>query len=125
MERSDVRRWVDGYERAWRRPGTDLLGELFADDATYLVSPWARPVEGLAAISELWEAERDGPDDVFTMTSEVVAVEGDAAVVRVEVAYTAPGPARWRDLWVLRFDGTGRCRRFEEWPFAPKRPDGR
>jgi ketosteroid isomerase-like protein len=124
MERSDVRRWVDGYERAWRSAGTDRLGELFTDDATYLVSPWARPVEGLSAVRELWEAERDGPDDVFTMTSEVVAVEGDDAVVRVEVDYTGASPARWRDLWVLRFDGAGRCRSFEEWPFAPERRDG-
>lgn len=123
MERSDVRRWVDGYERAWRSPGTDLLAELFTDDATYLVSPWAQPVQGLAAVRELWEAERDGPNDSFTMTCEVVAVEGEDAVVRVEVDYTGPEPTRWRDLWVLRFDGAGRCRSFEEWPFA-EQPDG-
>lgn len=124
MERAVVQRWVEGYERAWRTAGTDELTRLFAPDATYLVSPWARPVEGLAAISELWESERAGPDEPFTMASEVVAVDGDTAVVRVAVAYGRNGGGRWRDLWVLRFDGDGRCAAFEEWPFAPGQDDG-
>ena len=37
------------------------------------------------AIRELWEAEREGPDEVFTRSLEVLAVDGDAAVVRAEV----------------------------------------
>lgn len=124
MERAAVVRWVEGYERAWRSAGTGHLSRLFTPDATYLVSPWARPVEGLAAISELWESERDGVDESFTMASEIVAVDGDTAVVRVAVSYGPPDGRRWRDLWVVRFDDGGRCAAFEEWPFAPGQDDG-
>jgi uncharacterized protein (TIGR02246 family) len=124
VNRDDVRRWVDRYERAWRSAGTAMVADLFSDDATYTVSPWAEPVRGLNAISELWEAERDGPDEPFTMRSEVVTVEGDTAVVRAEVEYDVGGSGPWRDLWVLRFDEDGRCRAFEEWPFAPGQRDG-
>lgn len=124
MDRDAVLRWVDGYERAWRSAGTDELGRLFADDATYRVSPWAPPVEGLAAIGGLWDDAREGPDEPFTMASEIVAVDGDTAVVRVAVDYLRPGGTRWRDLWVLRFDADGRCVAFEEWPFAPGQHDG-
>jgi hypothetical protein len=124
VDRAAVQRWVEGYERAWRTAGTEDLSRLFASRATYQVSPWAPPVEGLEAIGELWEDERDGPDEPFTMTSEVVAVDVDTAVVRVAVAYGASRAARWRDLWVLRFDDDGRCAAFEEWPFAPGQEDG-
>ena len=132
MKRDDVRRWVDRYELAWRTTGTEMLGDLFTEDAVYLPSPWAEPVAGLPAIAAFWAAERAGPDEAFTMTSDVVAVDGDDAVVRVEVDYELAGSGRWRDLWVLRFDGqvssTGsggpRCRVFEEWPFAPEQSDG-
>ena len=120
----DVQRWVDAYELAWRTAGTALLSDLFSDDATYLVSPWAAPIVGLAGIETFWDDERDGPDEEFTMTSQVVAVDGDTSVVRVEVRYGGDEPASWRDLWVLRFDETGRCRAFEEWPFAPDQSDG-
>jgi hypothetical protein len=124
MDRAQVERWVALYERLWRSEGTGTLGELFAVDATYIPSPWARPVGGLPAIAALWEAERDGPNEPFTMTSEVVAVDGRTAVVRVAVEYGEPTSSRWRDLWVLRFNAAGRCAAFEEWPFAPDQPDG-
>jgi ketosteroid isomerase-like protein len=123
MDRIRVGSWLADYERVWRSPGTDPLAGLFTEDATYLVSPWAEPVQGLAAIAELWETEREGPEEGFTMTPEVVAVDSDVAVVRTEVEYTAAGD-RWRNLWVLRFATDGRCAAFEEWPFAPSRPDG-
>jgi hypothetical protein len=127
MDRSDVERWIDGYQRAWRTAGTGGLGDLFSPDASYLPSPWADPVEGLAAISRFWDEERDGPDEPFTMRREILTVDGATAVVRVSVDYDGPGATagqRWRDLWVLRFDAEGRCVAFEEWPFAPGQRDG-
>ena len=62
--------------------------------------------------------------EAFTLDWEVVAVDGDTAVVRAQVDYEDAESGRWRDLWVLRFDDEGRCRAFEEWPFAPEQPDG-
>jgi hypothetical protein len=124
MDRAAVESWVTAYERAWRTPGTEPLATLFAAEATYLTSPWAEPVAGLAAIARFWEAERDGSDEEFTMASQVLAVDGSTAVVRVQVDYGRPGGRSWRDLWVLGFDGGGRCSSFEEWPFAPAQPDG-
>ena len=122
MDRAGVEQWVRDYEGLWRTPGVDRLGELFTADAEYLPSPWAEPVRGLDAIAEFWDAERDGPDEAFTMSSEVEAVDGQTAVVRVSVEYADPSAGRWRDLWVLRFED-GRCTSFEEWPFAPSTHD--
>jgi ketosteroid isomerase-like protein len=122
MDQQAVEDWVAAYEALWRAPGTEMLAEIFAPEVVYLVSPWARPVHGLQAVADLWEAERDGPDEEFTMTSSVLAVDGSTAVVRAEVEYGDGG--RWRDLWVLTFDAEGRCASFEEWPFAPESPDG-
>lgn len=113
-----VLRWVDAYERAWRTPGTDALAELFTEDAFYSQGPYVEPKIGLDAIARMWEETRD--DDVFRMTSEVVAVDADTAVVRAEVFYEKPAQ-EYRDLWVMRFAPDGRCRHYEEWPFAPRR----
>jgi hypothetical protein len=111
--------WVAAYEKAWRSPGTGLLETLFTADATYSQGPYREPVVGLGAIAEMWDAQRDGPDEVFTMTSEVVAVDGDTAVVRLLVRYGDPVRQEYKDLWVIRFATDGRCRAFEEWPFEP------
>jgi ketosteroid isomerase-like protein len=114
-----VEAWIEGYERAWRRAGTESLASLFVPDATYRMSPYERPAAGLDEIGALWERERKGPEEEFEMAHEIVAVEGDTAVVRVEVQYGPPRRHRYRDLWIARFAADGRCREFEEWPFWP------
>lgn len=111
--------WVDAYERAWRSPGTDALSRLFTDDATYVTEPYADPLAGLDAIAAMWEEERAGPDEVFTMTWQVVSCSDAVAVVHLDVRYGDPVHQEYRDLWVLRFAPDGRVLRFEEWPFWP------
>jgi ketosteroid isomerase-like protein len=119
VTRDELSRWVDAYETAWRTAGTDGLAELFAADATYMTAPFERPHTGLDAIRLFWDAEREGPDEVFTMDYEVVAVEGDTGVVSLDVTNGEPARTVYKDLWVVRFDGDGRCVAFEEWPFWP------
>jgi len=121
MDRQRAADWIAAYERAWRTPGTQPLGALFTGNASYLQGPYREPVVGLPAIARMWEAERDGPTEVFRMTSEIVAVDGDTAVARIEVGYGDPVGDEYRDLWIMRFAADGRCRAFEEWPFAPGR----
>jgi len=118
--RESVARWIEEYEAAWRAPGTDALAGIFTPDATYLQGPYEKPVTGLAAIARTWEAEREGTDEAFLMASDIIAVDGATAVVRVEVRYGDPVTEEWRDLWLVRFAADGRCDSFEEWPFSPK-----
>jgi ketosteroid isomerase-like protein len=112
--------WVARYEEAWRSEGTAALAALFAEDATYRMSPYAQPARGLAAIAELWEREREGAGEEFRMRHRLLAVDGGTAIVRVEVEYGTG--AEYRDLWVLRLAADGRCTDFEEWPFWPGQP---
>ncbi len=115
--RAEIETWVAAYERAWRSAGTDSLRALFTEDASYRMSPYEEPAVGLAAIGELWEREREGPDEDFEMGYEIVAVEGETAVARVEVQYGRG--VEYRDLWIIRLAADSRCREFEEWPFWP------
>ncbi len=111
--------WIAAYEAAWRTEGTAPLEQLFTEDATYQAAPFAEPLEGVEAIARFWENEREGPDEVFTLTSEIVATEGDTAVARLEVVYAYPPQHTYRDLWIITLSSDGRCRHFEEWPFHP------
>ncbi|MGH2983202.1 MAG: YybH family protein [Solirubrobacterales bacterium] len=124
VDRAQIRQWVTDYERAWRTDGTGSLSELFSEDATYSTSPFEEPHHGLGAIASMWERERLGPDESFAMNSEVVAVEADTGVVRVEVRYGPPKEKLYRDLWIVRLDADGRCIHFEEWPFWPPGTEG-
>jgi hypothetical protein len=119
-----VARWIERYERAWRTAGTEALADLFTADATYLAGPFEQPIRGLGRIEVFWEAERDGPDEVFTMRSEVFVDAGDRGVAKIEVEYGDPVTTRYRDLWLMEFADDGRVTAFEEWPFSPASPRG-
>jgi uncharacterized protein (TIGR02246 family) len=122
VDRRNVARWIAAYEAAWRAPGTEGLAGIFTPDSTYLQGPYEEPVIGLPAIERMWEQEREGPYEAFQMASDIVAVDGDTAVVRVRVTYGDPATQEYRDLWLVRFDVDGRCAHFEEWPFWPGKP---
>jgi hypothetical protein len=81
-DRVKVRSWVAAYEAAWRAPGTVGLAEIFTDAAGYLHTPYAEPVVGLDAIRRMWDDDRDGPDEVFTLATSILAVDGGTGVVR-------------------------------------------
>jgi ketosteroid isomerase-like protein len=121
-DHTTVKRWVAGYELAWRTTRTDGLAALFTADATYLHSPYEQPVVGLHAIRQMWDKDRDGADEIFALATDVLAVEGDTAVVRAEVRYGDPIRQEYRDLWILRLTDDGRCAWFEEWPYCPGVP---
>lgn len=121
-DRAIVSRWLAAYESAWRSPGTEALAGLFTGDATYLQSPYEQPVTGLDAIKRMWEDERQGADEAFTLATEIIAVDGPAAVVRAEVVYGEPLSQEYRDLWIIRLTEDGRCAWFEEWPYWPGLP---
>src|SRR5262249_2673017 len=119
MDHEEVMRWVAGYERAWRDGDLDAVAELFTEDARYLPSPYEEPKVGHAAIRDVWLEEED---ETFAVRAEPVAVDGRAAVVRLEVRYGEPLRQEYRDLWVLRFASDGRVEDFEEWAYWPGKP---
>jgi len=118
MERARFEQWIADYIRLWKTPGTDALGELFTADATYRASPWGEPVRGLDAIARFWDAERVSAEERFDIEHELLAVDGNTGVARLQVDYLDTGD-RWRDLWIIELADEGRCRAFEEWPIAP------
>ncbi|MDP9188601.1 MAG: nuclear transport factor 2 family protein [Actinomycetota bacterium] len=120
MQRDRLAVWLGAYERLWRTAGSEGLGEIFAEDVVYSMGPYEQAAKGLRELSELWERERVSPDEQFEISTEIVAVEGDTGVARVDVRYGPPREQEYKDLWVIRLDAEGRCVSFEEWPFWPE-----
>ena len=115
-----VQSWLDAYVDAWRTYDRDAIAGLFAPDATYAYHPYdAEPLRGPEAIVSNWLDEADEPGS-WDASYRTLMVDGDRAVATGETRY-ADGRT-FSNLFVMRFDGDGRCTEFVEW--FMKRPRG-
>jgi hypothetical protein len=123
MTRDDVQAWLDAYVDAWRTYDPAAIGALFAADAEYRYHPWDDPIHGREAIVRSWvepdgaASDRDEPG-TYDARYTPYAVEGDRAVAVGHSDYFVlpggPRDRRYHNVFLLEFDGAGRCRRFTE-----------
>jgi ketosteroid isomerase-like protein len=124
MKRAVVVDWLKAYMHAWETYSPDAIGNLFTHDATYSFHPYDAPVVGRQAIVDAWLKDQDAPG-TFTANYAPLAIAGDVAVVNGRSTYFRD-PSRseltkeWDNLFVIEFDGDGRCRSFREWYVAPR-----
>lgn len=119
MTHDAVQTWLDAYVEAWRTYDPASIATLFAEGATYAYHPWdegADVVRGRDAIVANWLEERDPPGS-WEAQYRPLLVEGERAAATGTTTY-ASGETYW-NLWVLRFDGDGRCVEFVEWYMVP------
>ena len=121
MNRADVERWIEGYRTAWTTDDPGDIGALFTEDATYSPYPWPRGERlwrGRDAIIDKWISHADSKIG-WRFEHEILAVEGDTAVVEGWTVYDRGEGAPWEEayanIWVIRFADDGRAHSFAEW----------
>ena len=118
MNEQSAAAWVGRYVAAWESNDPAAIGALFAENANYRQRPSDEPWQGRDAIVARWLEIKDQPG-TWTFRFEVLAATNDLAFVRGWTHYTDP-PTDYDNLWVLRFDGEGRCADFTEWWMTPR-----
>ncbi len=114
MTHDDANRWLQAYVAAWRSYDPAAIADLFAEDATYRYHPWDDPLEGRDAIVADWLANKDDPG-AWEAAYEAWAVEGDRAVAVGTSRYDdTDGKRLYHNVFLMTFDGAGRCREFTE-----------
>jgi hypothetical protein len=117
--RGPLSTWIDGYVKAWSSNRPDDIAALFTEDAEYLTEPYAEPWRGRDEIVRQWIENKDEPGDA-EFTWEPLVETPDVAVAEGRTVYREP-TRTYLNLWVIRLDADGRCRRFTEWYM--KRPE--
>jgi len=107
-----VRRWIEGYVRAWRSNDAGDIRALFAEDAEYRTDPWVEPWRGADAIVAAWIARGD-EQHTWEFSWDVAGVDGDRGFVQGVTTY-ANGTV-YSNLWVIDLAADGRAHRFVEW----------
>ena len=110
-ERLDA--WMDAYVLAWSTNDPGQIGELFAADAVYDPQTAAGELSGREAIVAWWVDIADDEENWDFEWLPLVDTD-DLAVITGKTNYFEP-PLAYRNLFVIRFDGEGRCYDFTEW----------
>jgi hypothetical protein len=123
MTSDDVQAWLDRYVAAWKSYDPAAIGDLFSPGVEYRYHPWDEAVVGRDAVVRSWiepdgvASSRDEPD-TYDAAYRPYAVEGDRAVAVGQSDYfDEPGGSlreRFHNVFLLAFDGEGRCRAFTE-----------
>jgi uncharacterized protein (TIGR02246 family) len=120
-DRAAAEAWVGRYRRAWETNDTDEIRDLFTPDADYYTAGMMRePWRGRAAIIAGWLDRKDEPGTT-EFDWQVIAVDGDLAVVRGVTRYLPPEQTTYENIWLIRLDDDGRATEFiEYWMEHPK-----
>ena len=134
MDRFAAQAWLDAYVEAWKTYDRGQIEALFADDATYRYHPYDAGDDVLRGREEVvsgWlepggDASNRDAEGTFDARYEVYAVDGERVVAVGTSKYypdaTRAKPDRiYHNVFLIEFDGAGRCRAFTE--YYMKEPD--
>jgi uncharacterized protein (TIGR02246 family) len=126
VNHESFQRWLDDYVEAWRSNDPEMIEALFSEDAVYYRSAYSNPVRGRDAITALWLRVKDEPG-TWTADYRPVAVEGDVAVGTGVTRYYADSSRtsladEYSNVFIVRFDQSGRCSEYREWWMQRAKP---
>jgi SnoaL-like domain len=117
MDRESFNRWLGAYGKAWTGRNAEAAASLYADDATYQVTPFDEPLRGWAAIREYWDGVAKTEEGI-QFGYEILAVTAEHGIARWWASFVRvpPGLATKLDgIFLISLDGTGRCQSLREW----------
>lgn len=117
MEQAAFKLWLDAYGRSWEGRDPHAAAALFAEDATYQVTPFVAPLCGRQAIFDYWANVTRTEEDV-RFGFEILAVTPDFGIARWWASFiiTRPGLKTQLDgIFLISLDAAGRCKSLREW----------
>jgi len=119
VDEAAVARWLSEYVTAWESYDADAIGALFSDDAVYRWHPWDEPdksAHGREAIVASWLEDQDAAGSWAAEYRPWLVHESRAVAVGVSRYLDADGSVEreYHNVFLLGFDGDGRCREFTE-----------
>jgi len=117
MDRESFEQWLTLYGVAWRERNAARAASLYAEDATYQVTPFQEPFRGLVAIQEYWKGVTSTEENI-EFEYQVLAVNSEYGIAhwRASFVRVPPGLHTILDgIFVVSLNAAGRCRSLREW----------
>lgn len=110
-------RWLERYKTAWETRDPDAVQLIFAEDATYRVTPFREPEMYRDGIRDYWVRATTEQRNV-RFGYEMLATEGDTGISRWHVTFDLPAENTQVEIdgiFVFMLNAKDLCTQFQEW----------
>jgi SnoaL-like protein len=117
MDRGTFKNWLACYGRAWTSRDPETAASLYADDATYQVTPFEEPLRGRAAIYEYWGGVAKTEEGI-QFDYKILAVTAEYGIARWRASFVRVPPGlktKLDGIFLISLDSEGRCQSLREW----------
>ncbi|OLB39004.1 MAG: hypothetical protein AUH11_05305 [Acidobacteria bacterium 13_2_20CM_57_17] len=117
MDRESFNHWLAAYGTAWTSRDPEAAASLYADNATYQVTPFDEPLRGRAAIYEYWAGVAK-TEEKIQFDYEILAVTAEHGITRWRASFVRVPPGlqtKLDGIFLIVLDSAGRCQSLREW----------
>lgn len=117
MTHQEFSTWVERLGKAWVARDPDMAAGLCAENVLYYEDPFEEPLEGRAAVQEIWEEVPKIQKDI-RFTHDVTAVNGQMGIAHWSASYAKISSGKRVALdgvFVVTLDEKGLCSEFRMW----------
>ena len=117
MDQESFRHWLETYGRAWMGRNAVAAAALYAEDATYQVTPFDEPLRGRAAIGAYWDGVARTQEKI-QFDFEILAVTAEYGVARWRASFVREPPGlntKLDGIFLVTLATDGRCQSLREW----------
>jgi hypothetical protein len=111
-------KWLATYGLAWEDGDPQGAADLFAEEASYRVTPFDEPMVGQEAILEYWQAGPASNHKEVSFTYRIISVRGNEGIARWQANFRRADSNNFVELdgiLIAEFDDSGTCTDFKEW----------
>lgn len=117
MDRESFHRWLVSYGRAWMGRDPEAAAALYAENATYQVTPFDEPLRGRVAIYKYWNGIAKTQEKI-KFDFEVLALTAEQGIARWWASFVRVPPGfetKLDGIFLIALDSDGRCQSLREW----------
>ena len=116
MDRESFRQWLASYGSAWTSRDPSRAASLYAEDATYQLTPFDEPLRGRAAIYDYWKGVTSTEENI-RFDHQILAVTEEFGIARWCASFVRIPPGlntKLDGIFVISLDRSGRCQSLRE-----------
>ncbi len=117
MDHHSFNDWLQLYSKAWTQRRSELINDLFTQDAKYFEKPFSAPFEGIDAIIRYWQGISESQKDI-SFEYKIISVNNEVGIAHFVASFLrSPGDVHVKldGIFQVTLSSQNKCTSFSEW----------